>query len=134
MDGYDGWKAYQQSKLGDILLPKEFAERYPTLQAASLHQGCINTNISRHTFFFSMIWFLLTRAPDLISAKPGGMAVKSVEVGASTTVTAATTADLVNGGYYDDCEVAKESELAKNVDDAKALFDYCDEVTQEFQK
>ena len=62
--------------------------------------------------------------------------MKSVEVGASTTVTAATlpSVQLVNGGYYDDCEIGNESESAKNMEDAKALFDFLDAETMSFQK
>jgi hypothetical protein len=63
------------------------------------------------------------------------MSFKSVEAGASTTITAAglPSNQFVRGAYYDNCEVGKESENAKNQDDAKALFDYCDEVTKTFQ-
>lgn len=43
---YDGWKQYQQSKLGDILLAKEFHRR-DGIDAASLHPGFINTNLDR---------------------------------------------------------------------------------------
>jgi hypothetical protein len=61
--------------------------------------------------------------------------MKTVQAGASTTITAAglPSDQFVQGAYYDDCEVGKESENAKNEDDAKALFDYCDEVTNKFQ-
>ena len=131
LKGYHGWKAYQQSKLGNILLPKEFAKRYSSMEAVSLHPGGINTNLSRHTGVFGTIWFLLTVLPDLMRTK--ALAMKSVAVGASTTVTAATTTALVNGAYYDDCEVAEETESAKNMEDAKALFDYCDEATKDYQ-
>eukprot|EP00542_Grammatophora_oceanica_P004411 CAMPEP_0194058328 /NCGR_PEP_ID=MMETSP0009_2-20130614/65972_1 /TAXON_ID=210454 /ORGANISM="Grammatophora oceanica, Strain CCMP 410" /LENGTH=153 /DNA_ID=CAMNT_0038708433 /DNA_START=40 /DNA_END=501 /DNA_ORIENTATION=- len=133
--GYNGWAAYQQSKLGDILLPKEFNKRYANVEAASLHPGGINTNLSRHTGFFGTIGFLITKAPELIRASTGSMSMKTPEVGASTTVTVATlpSDELVAGGYYDDCEVGKESESAKNEEDMKALFDYCNEVTKAFQ-
>lgn len=36
---YDGFAQYQQSKIGDIMLAKEFARRYPPLEAVSLHPG-----------------------------------------------------------------------------------------------
>lgn len=132
MTGYDGWKAYQQSKLGDILLPKEFAKRYKGMEAASLHPGGINTNLSRHTGLISGLKFVFTLLPSMMFSNKQ-LTMKSVEVGASTTVTAATTKDFVNGGYYDDCEVGEESESAKNPEDSKALFDYCDEVTKGYQ-
>ena len=61
--------------------------------------------------------------------------IKSVEAGAATNVTVATLATdkFVNGAYYEDCELSQESESAKNEEDAKALFDYCDEVTKKYQ-
>lgn len=61
--------------------------------------------------------------------------MKTPAAGAGTTVTVATLPSdaFVNGGYYDDCEIGKESDSAKNEEDSKALFDYCDEVTKEFQ-
>lgn len=136
MEPYDGWKSYQQSKLGDILIAKEFDRRYSNVEAASLHPGGIQTNLNRHTGFFSTVWFVLTRAPELMrNGGSGGFKMKTPEAGASTTVTAATLpADkFVQGGYYDNCEIGNESESAKNEEDAKALFDYCDELTKEFQ-
>lgn len=133
MKGYDGWSAYQQSKLGDVLLPKEFDKRYSNIEAASLHPGGIRTNLSRHIGFFAFIKFLFTQMPEL--QRNGGVALKTPAVGASTTVTVATLPSdkFVNGGYYDDCEIGEETEAAKNEDDAKALFDYCDEATKDFQ-
>jgi hypothetical protein len=59
---------------------------------------------------------------------------KTPEQGASTTVTVASTGSLVNGAYYRNCEPdSYESDSAKNEDDAKALFDFCDELTKKFQ-
>ena len=106
------------------------------MKTASLHPGGINTNLSRHTGVWGTIVFMATKFWELKSnAGSGGVTMKSPEVGASTTVTCATLPDdkLVNGGYYDDCEEVTPSESARNEDDTKALFDFCDEATKEFQ-
>ncbi|MGA7937513.1 MAG: hypothetical protein WCA35_28440 [Kovacikia sp.] len=42
--------------------------------------------------------------------------------------------ELVSGAYYADCAVSKEAVCAKNMDDTKKLYDYCDEATQPFQE
>ncbi len=40
---------------------------------------------------------------------------------------------LAVGAYYADAVVAREADAAKDVDAAKALYDYCDRVTADFQ-
>jgi len=135
LEGYDGWAAYQQSKLGNVLLPKEFAKRYPNIEAVSVHPGGIATNLARHTSVWGMAKFMATKMWELSKNSNGHKGMKSVKVGASTTVTCATLPleKLVNGGYYEDCGISTESESAKNEEDAKALFDFCEEATMEFQ-
>lgn len=63
--------------------------------------------------------------------------IKSPEEGASTSITVAAmpSNQLKNGGYYKDCSEAEseESDSAKNTEDAKPLFDWCDKVTKAFQ-
>jgi NAD(P)-dependent dehydrogenase (short-subunit alcohol dehydrogenase family) len=52
---YDGWKKYQQSKLGNILLAKEFNRRYEHLETAALHPGIIHTGLYRQTGITSFV-------------------------------------------------------------------------------
>jgi hypothetical protein len=61
--------------------------------------------------------------------------MKSVQAGASTTVTCAAlpSHELKVAGYYRDCDPYEEYDCAKNEEDMAALFDYCDEVTKMFQ-
>jgi len=127
---YNPWAAYQQSKLGNILLAKEFHKRYG-VESAALHPGVIMTNLSRHLSVTDFLLFF-TRLPRLIMQE-GWNPFKTPEQGASTTITVATTSDLVNGAYYKDCQVFPESESAKIETDAAALFDYCDQETKDFQ-
>ena len=60
---------------------------------------------------------------------------KTVAQGASTSVTVASLSsdELKNGAYYKNCIVTEEEECGKHMEDAKALYDYCDEVTKKFQ-
>lgn len=119
---------YQQSKLGDILLAKQFAKQYPHLVAYSVHPGGVKTNLGRHMTLGQKLRFILQH-PLLV------MTMVEPEVGAATQVMVAILPEdqLTNGAYYADCRVTEEAESAKNMEDAKKLFDYCDEVTKDFQ-
>jgi NAD(P)-dependent dehydrogenase (short-subunit alcohol dehydrogenase family) len=127
--GYDMKFPYQQSKLGNILLAKEFAKREEfKLEAVSLHPGIIKTNLGRHISaaimgaFFVMGWL-------------GIISTKNAEQGAATSVTCATAATVINGAYYDDCEpVDRLLGNATNEEDAIRLFDLCMELTKNFQQ
>jgi len=61
--------------------------------------------------------------------------MKTPEDGAATQVLLAITPEeeIVNGGYYGDLKVENEAVSAKNEEDAKKLYDYCDEMTMEYQ-
>jgi NAD(P)-dependent dehydrogenase (short-subunit alcohol dehydrogenase family) len=132
---YSGWYAYQQSKIGNILLAKEFGKRYPQMESASLHPGVIQTKLFRHMSVWGAIKFLVTVIPAAIYSGTEGNDFKSLQAGASTTITAGVfpSDQFVQGSYYENCGLGKESENAKNEDDAKALFDYCNEVTSKLQ-
>lgn len=133
--GYDGWKSYQQSKLGNILLAKEFKKRYSNIEAVSLHPGTIYTNLYRETGIVSAIKISLSMLPAALRGDIMQVIPKLPSAGASTTITCATLSSraLVNGGYYSNCAVGRENAAAKNIDDASSLFEYCDEITKAFQ-
>lgn len=127
-NNYTSRLRYQQSKLGDILLAKQFAKQYPHLQAVSVHPGGVKTNLGRHMTFGQKFLFIL-KHPLMV------MSMVEPEEGAATQVKVATLPDteLTNGAYYADCQVAEEAESAKNMEDAQKLFDYCDGVTKDYQ-
>jgi len=126
---YSALVQYQQSKLGNILLAKEFPKRIPEIEAVSLHPGVIDTNLGRHLNGFIKVVISVLAIIGAVERK------KTTKQGAATTVTCATmpTESLQIGAYYQDCEVAEEAECAKNMDDAKKLYDQCDDVTKAFQ-
>jgi NAD(P)-dependent dehydrogenase (short-subunit alcohol dehydrogenase family) len=101
---YDKWVAYGQSKTANALFALELDRRYAPsgLHAYSVHPGVIMTPLARHLGEDDLIW-LSERAPE------GGIAFKSVEAGAATTVWAATARELDDhgGAYLEDCGVAR---------------------------
>lgn len=125
---YNTQLRYQQSKLGNILLAKQFAIEYPHLTSVSVHPGLVKTNLGRNSTFTQLLLFTL--ANPLMA-----MNIQSPEMGASTQVYLATlpVEELVNGAYYAECKVIQESESARNLSDAKMLFEFCDEKTTKFQ-
>lgn len=126
---YHPRKRYQQSKLGSILLAKQFGAEHQHLKSVSVHPGVVATNIGRHVPIWTKIGFMLT---DPLAV----MAMSSPDVGASTQTLVATMpdSDMVNGAYYADCTISEEAESARNMADAKRLYDFCDHVTQSFQR
>jgi retinol dehydrogenase-13 len=124
---YDPREAYQQSKLGDILLAKEFAKRFD-VESVSLHPGVIRTNLTRHMSIWDLARFFLIRLFQGVVIQ-----FKTVEQGAATTVLCATSPSIENGAYYSDCAVAESSDSAKDEANAAAVYEYCEEVTKAFQ-
>jgi NAD(P)-dependent dehydrogenase (short-subunit alcohol dehydrogenase family) len=135
LEKYDGFLAYQQSKLGNILLAKEFAKRFPGLEAVSLHPGTIHTSLYRDSGLIASLKMGITMIPGIVFGNISQVFPKSASMGASTTLTCATlpSEQLINGGYYSNCAIAQESDAAKNEQDAQALYDFCETATKPFQ-
>jgi retinol dehydrogenase-12 len=135
LENYDGFLAYQQSKLGNILLAKEFCKRFPGLEAVSVHPGTIHTSLYRDSGIVASVKMGITMIPGIIFGNISQVFPKTASMGASTTLTCATlpSEQLVNGGYYSNCAIATESAAAKNEADAKALYDFCEAATKPFQ-
>ena len=128
---YVPFSAYQQSKMGNIVLAKEFLKRYEGMEAVSLHPGAIATNLGRNLSLHSILTMIFTLVGRFFTGK---LQVKTPEQGAATTITCAAlpSSELQQGAYYADCEVKEEAEGA-TAENAKMVFDYCDEVTKAFQ-
>jgi len=123
---YNGWMRYQQSKLGNILLAKQFAARYSHLQAVAVSPGMVSTCILRYN-----------RVPAaLVGALLRLVGAQTPAQGCRTQVYCAVTDPtmLHNGGYYHACRLANEADVAKNVQDAQDFFDFCNEQTRAFQE
>jgi len=134
--GYDGFRSYQQSKLGNILLAKAFQKRYDgQLVAVSLHPGVIYTPLYSSTGIVSAIKLAVTMIPDIVMGNLTQVIPKTASGGASTTITCATMPlhKLEPGGYYSNCAIATPNVAARNEEDAEAFFEFCDKVTKKFQ-
>jgi NAD(P)-dependent dehydrogenase (short-subunit alcohol dehydrogenase family) len=115
--GYFVMKAYEQSKLANVLFTSILAERLKSknITVNSLHPGVVKTDIGKKgtpayiRWFWSMFTFL------------GGI---SVEDGAKTSIYLASSNEVKNvtGKYFDLCKVKEESALAKDKNLAKQLW------------
>ncbi len=117
MHGYNGWKAYQRSKLANILFTRELARRLAGtgVTANCLHPGFVATSFGDNN---RGIWGLGIRLGKRFAAIP-------VERGAETPVYVATSPALdgVTGKYFDKCREREPSAAARNDADAARLWD-----------
>jgi len=92
---YDGWKAYAQSKLANVLHAKELAKRLEGtgVSAVSVHPGWVRTNLIRHTMPTFVQDYLLR--PVL-----GLMGMIGPWEGAQTSLHALLADDVDSGAYY----------------------------------
>lgn len=107
---YDKWQAYGQAKSANALfaLGLDLRERDNGIRAFSVHPGGIFTPLQRHLPEEEMVALGWKNADGTIP--PAVAAIfKSPEQGASTSVWAATSAQLdgMGGVYCEDCDVAK---------------------------
>lgn len=108
-EAYDKWQAYGQAKTANALFANGLSRRLKDSGglAFSVHPGGIFTPLQRHLPKEEMIalgWLGEDGAPSEL-ARQG---FKSPEQGASTTLWAATSADLAGkaGVYCEDCNIA----------------------------
>ena len=118
---YGFWSAYCQSKLANVLFSKKLGQKYEKdqIKSVSLHPGAIRTELQRN--------FLNTKLRRLLMSLIQPLwwyLSRDVPQGSQTTLQCALMDydKLSNGSYYNNCQVAKESKLAKNMDDADRLW------------
>ncbi|MFO7834781.1 MAG: SDR family NAD(P)-dependent oxidoreductase [Halohasta sp.] len=112
VNDYSGFRAYQRSKLANILFSNELARRLDRADRAiisnSFHPGAIpGSGFAR---------FLPGPLPRLFSALGRLPMATTVEEGAATAVylAAAPQADGVSGQYFTDCEPTEPSSAARD--------------------
>ena len=114
---YNGFMAYAQSKLANILFTRELARRLEgtSVTVNSLHPGKISTEIRRH---FSW-WRKLTW--DVVFKHFG----KTTEQGAQTQIHLAVSEEVegVSGLYFADCKEDEPSKYAQDDVDAMKLWE-----------
>jgi NAD(P)-dependent dehydrogenase (short-subunit alcohol dehydrogenase family) len=117
-DGYDGLRAYQASKLANVLFTRELARRWQSLgvSAAAVHPGMVRSQWGRSG----------PGAVRTVMNSPLRLAMRSPERGADTIVWLATTApgkDWPSGGYFANRKPATPSPLADDTSLAEQLWD-----------
>jgi retinol dehydrogenase 12 len=122
--GYNGWKAYAQSKLANVLFAYELARRLEGtgVTANALHPGFVASN------FFSTnngSWTRFVR-PLL------HLAAISVERGAETSVYLATSPEVegVTGKYFADKKETRSNGASYDVEAQRRLWEVSEEMTE----
>jgi NAD(P)-dependent dehydrogenase (short-subunit alcohol dehydrogenase family) len=121
---YNGLKAYNQSKLGNVLFTYELARRLQGshVTANTLHPGVIRTEIGNKnsTGLATLGWKMLK--PFMATA----------EHGASTSLYLATDpeAEGVSGYYFEDCQPRKSSADSYDLQLASKVWDRSVEMTE----
>lgn len=114
--GYNGWKAYQRSKLANILFTRELARRLAGtgVTANCLHPGFVKTRFGDNNRGF---WGIGIRLGKLFAAI-------SIPRGAETPVYVASAPAIegVSGKYFDKCRERAPNAAARNDQDAERLW------------
>jgi len=115
-------KAYSQSKLANVLFTRELASRLKSkgITVNCCHPGAVATNmgVSRDTGFGKTITGML---------KPF---FQTPEQGARTAIYLASSEDArgITGEYFYRCKIAKSSKRSKNMQLAKRLFEFSEQL------
>jgi NAD(P)-dependent dehydrogenase (short-subunit alcohol dehydrogenase family) len=116
--GFDGRRAYAQSKLANVLFTRELARRLPTgVTANAVHPGVISTGLWRN-----MPWPVRAMAKAVMG---------SAETGAEPLVKLAVAPELegVTGRYFDKLEEARPSDAALDSAAAERLWRWTEKGT-----
>ena len=114
--GYSGWRAYQQSKLANILFNRELARRQNEtgVTATCLHPGVVRTGFGR-------------QGPALIrfGTRIAGMFLLPPNKGADTAIWLASSPEVegASGGYYEKRRLANSSRAARDPVAATRLWE-----------
>lgn len=115
-------KAYSQSKLANVLFTRELASRLKNkgITVNCCHPGAVATNIgiSRDTGFGKTITGML---------KPF---FQTPEQGARTAIYLASSKEVegITGEYFYRCKIAKSSDRSKDMELAKKLFEFTEQM------
>ena len=121
--GFNVIKAYSQSKLANVLFTRELARRVKDrgIMVNCCHPGAVATNIGidRDTGFGKTVTRLL---------KPF---FQTPEQGARTAIFLVSDDSVsdVTGEYFYKCRIAKSSKRSKDMELAKKLFEFSEELT-----
>jgi NAD(P)-dependent dehydrogenase (short-subunit alcohol dehydrogenase family) len=119
---FRGWRAYQQSKLANILFTYELARGLEGsgVTANTLHPGFVRTGIFRQE---GLVGWLIRRAADLIALTPEQGARTSIYLASSPVV------DGVSGRYFVKEQPAASSPQSRDEAAAKRLWQLSEQLT-----
>lgn len=120
--GYNGWKAYSQSKLANVYFTYELARRLEGtgVTVNALHPGFVATNFGRtNGGIFNPIFKL---------AQIGAI---TPEQGAETSIYLATSPEVegVTGKYFIKCKAVPSSKVSYDEETARRLWEISEEMT-----
>jgi len=119
---FSAWRAYGQSKLGNILFTRELARRLngTGVTATCLHPGVVRSGFGRQGPGFIRIYF-----------KIAGLFLLSPEKGADTAVWLASAPEVegASGGYYEKRRLANPSPAARDSEAARRLWRLSQQMT-----
>lgn len=131
----DPWSAYGQSKTANILFTVELARRLGphNIQSFAVHPGLIlTTGLGVHMDFMAELPALQAAAEKNNPGRDWGLhdSPKNDSQGCATGLAAALDPGLEaqSGAYVEDCAVSKAFEYATDVENAKKLWAYSEEV------
>ena len=120
---FGGWRAYQRSKLANLLFTYELARRLEgkRVTANALHPGFVRTTIFREP---GLVGWLLRRAADVIALSP--------EAGAKTSVYLASSPEVagISGQYFDKEKPRESSPQSHDLIAGERLWRLSEEMTR----
>ncbi|WP_240907144.1 SDR family oxidoreductase [Paludisphaera rhizosphaerae] len=120
---YSGWRAYQRSKLANILFTRELARRLTgePITVNALHPGYVNTQIFRDATWKGSVMRVFA---NLFALTP--------EQGAATTIYLATSPEIagVTGEYFARCKPARSSRASQDDEAARRLWEMSATMTR----
>lgn len=120
---YSGWRAYQRSKLANILFTRELARRLTgePITVNALHPGYVKTQIFRDPTWKGRV---MRAFADVFALTP--------ERGAATTLYLATSPEVsgVTGEYFACCKPARSSQASRDDEAARRLWEISATMTR----
>ncbi|GAB0089949.1 retinol dehydrogenase 13 [Sergentomyia squamirostris] len=117
---YERGKAYNQSKLANVLFTRELAKKLQGsgVTVNALHPGVVDTELMRHMGLFNSFFSGLIVKPLMWPF------FKTPRAGAQTSLYVALDPDLekISGEYFSDCSAKEVAEAAKNDNVARWLW------------
>ena len=122
-DDYSGWRAYQASKLANILFTFRLADKLAGsgVTANCLHPGFVRSKFGHNNSGWAKWGIIMAQRLAAISEKKG--AVTSLHLAASGSV------ESVNGKYFVKSRIAKSSPQSRDASAAKKLWQLSEELT-----